>query len=194
MAVFWKVSACCLVHVDRRFSQSSSETSLSIRQTARCSISQGSHLHNRLRERQIKSERGCWKTDETKPTRSTPAPCALRPARLGILHVLFWSCWAKLKLSHCTPQALGGEGTELLLILDLGTRWGWVVSVTPRPRFTPWERTTGTHCTGGWVGPRAGLDTEDRGQILCPCRGSNLTELPGSPQSRVKCRIWTGRQ
>jgi hypothetical protein len=24
-----------------------------------------------------------------------------------------------------------------LLILDLGTRWGWVVSITPRPRFYP---------------------------------------------------------
>jgi hypothetical protein len=31
----------------------------------------------------------------------------------------------------------------------------------------------GTHCTGGWVGPRAGLDTEARGKILCLCRGSN---------------------
>jgi hypothetical protein len=29
------------------------------------------------------------------------------------------------------------------------------------------ERTPGTHCTGGWVGPRAGLDTEARGKILC---------------------------
>jgi hypothetical protein len=52
----------------------------------------------------------------------------------------------------------------------------------------------GTHCTGGWVGPRAGLDKEAIGKILCPCRGSNpdrpvvqsvvrhyiLTELPGS--------------
>jgi hypothetical protein len=36
------------------------------------------------------------------------------------------------------------------------------------------ERTLGTHCTGGWVGLRAGLDTEDRGKIICPCRGSNL--------------------
>jgi hypothetical protein len=34
--------------------------------------------------------------------------------------------------------------------------------------------TPGTHCTGGWVGLRAGLDTEARGKILCLCRGSNL--------------------
>jgi hypothetical protein len=37
----------------------------------------------------------------------------------------------------------------------------------------PGERTPGTHFTGGWVGHRAGLDTEVRGKILCPCRGSN---------------------
>jgi hypothetical protein len=48
-----------------------------------------------------------------------------------------------------------------------------VVSVTPRPRFTPGERTPGTHWTGGWVGPRAGLFAETRRNILCPCRGSN---------------------
>jgi hypothetical protein len=43
----------------------------------------------------------------------------------------------------------------------------------PGRAFTPGESTPGTHCTGGWVGPRAGLDTEDRGKILCPRRGSN---------------------
>jgi hypothetical protein len=32
--------------------------------------------------------------------------------------------------------------------------------------FTPGERTPGTHFTGGWVGPRADLDTEARGEIL----------------------------
>jgi hypothetical protein len=32
----------------------------------------------------------------------------------------------------------------------------------------PGERTPGTHCTGGWVDPRAGLDTEARGKILSP--------------------------
>jgi hypothetical protein len=70
-------------------------------------------------------------------------------------------------------EALGGRGGIAPTHLDLGTRWGCVVSVTPRPRFTPGEWTPGTHCTGGWVGPRAGLDTEDRGKIFCPRRGSN---------------------
>ena len=32
----------------------------------------------------------------------------------------------------------------------------WVVNATPRPLY-PRER-PGTHCTGGWVGPRDGLD------------------------------------
>jgi hypothetical protein len=29
------------------------------------------------------------------------------------------------------------------------------------------------YCIGGWVGPRAGLDTEARGKIIYLCRGSN---------------------
>jgi hypothetical protein len=32
--------------------------------------------------------------------------------------------------------------------------------------FTPGERTHGNHFAGGWVGPRAGLDTDVRGKIL----------------------------
>jgi hypothetical protein len=67
------------------------------------------------------------------------------------------------------------EEVQLLLILNLGTRWGWLVSVTPRPRFTPGEKTPSTHWAGGWVAPRAGLDAGARRKILCLCRGS-----PGS--------------
>jgi hypothetical protein len=40
----------------------------------------------------------------------------------------------------------------------------WVVSVTPRLRFTPGERTYSTHWIGGWVSLRAGLGTEVRGK------------------------------
>jgi hypothetical protein len=38
----------------------------------------------------------------------------------------------------------------------------------------PQEKTPGTHWTRVWMGPRAGLDTESRGKILCLCRVSNL--------------------
>jgi hypothetical protein len=48
----------------------------------------------------------------------------------------------------------------------------------------PRGRDPGTHCTGGWVGPRAGLDTEDRGKFLCPCRGSNPDRLVVQPVAR----------
>jgi hypothetical protein len=34
-------------------------------------------------------------------------------------------------------------------------------------RHAPGERTPGTHCTGGWVVPKAGLDTEARIKTLC---------------------------
>jgi hypothetical protein len=52
--------------------------------------------------------------------------------------------------------------------LDAGE---WSAS-RPRDRTPP-----RTHCTGGWVGPRAGLDTEARGKILCLCWVSNLDRL-----------------
>jgi hypothetical protein len=38
----------------------------------------------------------------------------------------------------------------------------------------PGERTPGTHCTGGWVGPRASLDTEVKGKNPLPLPGIEL--------------------
>jgi hypothetical protein len=45
----------------------------------------------------------------------------------------------------------------------------------------------GTHCTGGWVGLTAGMGTEVRGKILCPCRGSN----PDRPVVQSVVRYYT---
>jgi hypothetical protein len=36
----------------------------------------------------------------------------------------------------------------------------------------------------GWVDPRAGLDTEARGRILCPSTGSNLDRPVFQPLAR----------
>jgi hypothetical protein len=43
--------------------------------------------------------------------------------------------------------------SSLTSTLD-GREW----SASRPGRFTHRDRTPGTHCTGGWVGPRAGLD------------------------------------
>jgi hypothetical protein len=41
--------------------------------------------------------------------------------------------------------------------INIGTRWRWVVSFTPRPLYSR-RRAPGTRWIGGWVGPRAVLD------------------------------------
>jgi hypothetical protein len=55
-------------------------------------------------------------------------------------------------------KAYWGSGGTAPHILDLSTRWRWVVSFTPRP-LTHKERAPGTDWIGSWVGPRAGVDT-----------------------------------
>jgi hypothetical protein len=76
----------------------------------------------------------------------------------------------KLKLSHYTSRRGLGKRRYSSYSFTTSALYGGV-SVTPRPRFSPGERTPGTHYTGGWVGPRAGLDTGARGKILSPLPG-----------------------
>jgi hypothetical protein len=44
----------------------------------------------------------------------------------------------------------------------------------------PRGKDPGTHCTGGWVGPRAGLDTENKGKNPLPLPGIE-PRSPGRP-------------
>jgi hypothetical protein len=81
-----------------------------------------------------------------------------------------WSNWEKKRKMHSmvrgkavplhTIEAEGWRGNIIPTRSRPRHQIGWVFSVTPRPRFTPGERTPGTNMTGGWVGPRAGLDKE----------------------------------
>jgi hypothetical protein len=52
-------------------------------------------------------------------------------------------------------------------ILDLYTRWRWWLD------SRTWDRARGIHRKGGWVGPRASLDTVDRRKFCCSCLESN---------------------
>jgi hypothetical protein len=56
-------------------------------------------------------------------------------------------------------------------ILDLGTRWRWVVSFTPLLLY-PLGKDPGTHWIGGWLGPGAGMDFMKKRKSY-PCRESN---------------------
>jgi hypothetical protein len=101
-----------------------------------------------------------------------------------------WYCkMLKLKLSQYTPRRRlgggGGEGGRTHKHSRIPHKMGWVVSVTPRPRFSPREKTSGTQCAGGWVGPTAGLDTEVRGKILSP-----LQEIEPWSLQNVVALIW----
>jgi hypothetical protein len=67
----------------------------------------------------------------------------------------------------CHDGAWGGEGryssySFLTSALDGGQ---WSLSC-PRCTLASGKGPPSTHCVGGWVGPRAGLDTEARGKIL----------------------------
>jgi hypothetical protein len=50
-------------------------------------------------------------------------------------------------------------GVEILVLLT-SALVEWTASRSDR--FTPGERAAGTHCIGGWVGPRAGLDDVEK--------------------------------
>jgi hypothetical protein len=64
----------------------------------------------------------------------------------------------KVKVPRNRPKGPEGGRGIALLFLDLVARRGWVVSTTPRPLYS--RKRPGTHCRGGWVDPRAGLDVD----------------------------------
>ena len=65
-----------------------------------------------------------------------------------------------------------GIRVEPYFFFNLDSRLGWVVSATSRPLY-PQER-PGTHCIGGWVDPRAGLDG-------CGNSRPHWDSIPGPP-------------
>ena len=93
-------------------------------------------------------------------------------------NVLTCSTYIKVKWFSCRPGLAQRVSRGIALLFhDRGTRRGWVVSSTPRPHFTLGKDPV-THFTGGWVGPRAGLD----GRKSRPHRDAIL-DRPASSQS-----------
>jgi hypothetical protein len=80
----------------------------------------------------------------------------------------------KLNLSLCLtkPHAMKTYGgVEMYFHAFLTSALGigdWSASHTSR--FTLGKRTSSTHCVGGWVGPRAGLNVASEGKSPVLCR------------------------
>jgi hypothetical protein len=77
----------------------------------------------------------------------------------------------KLKQSHYTPWRLLGERKYSFYSLLTSALDGVSGEHHAMAAFYPQERTPGSHWISGWVGPRAGLDTEARGKIILPLSG-----------------------
>jgi hypothetical protein len=90
----------------------------------------------------------------------------------------------KAKQSRYTPWQRLGERRYSSYSFTISALDGVSSQCYAPAALCPGERTPGTHCTGGWVGPRAGLDTEDRGKILCLCRESNPDRPVVQPVAR----------
>jgi hypothetical protein len=77
----------------------------------------------------------------------------------------------KVKQSGYRPeQAQRVDRGIALTFPDLGARRGCVVSIMPRPLYP--RMRPGTHCTGGWVGPRVGLN-------VCEISRPHRDSIPG---------------
>jgi len=62
-----------------------------------------------------------------------------------------------LKTSCAYYEDVRGSGVIALCILNLDTRWRWMVTFTSLPLY-PWGRAPSTHWIWGWVGPRPSVD------------------------------------
>jgi hypothetical protein len=71
---------------------------------------------------------------------------------------------------------------------------GWMVNATPRP-FLPLER-PGTHCIGGWVVLRAGLDRCGKSRPPLPT-GNRFPDRPARSESLYRLSYpapeWDGK-
>jgi hypothetical protein len=82
-----------------------------------------------------------------------------------------------------TTKALGGRGSIAPSYSRPNSRWGWVVSVTTWPRFSPGERTPVPIVQeAGWA-PEP-VWTQATGKIICLCLRSNLDPPVVQPVAR----------
>jgi hypothetical protein len=84
-------------------------------------------------------------------------------------------------------KAYGGVDVQNHIFLTsalAGDEW----SASRPGHFTPWERAPGTHCIGGWVDPRVGLDDVEKRKFLI-LAGLELRPLGRQARSQSLYRL-----
>jgi hypothetical protein len=124
-----------------------------------------------------------------------------------IVFGIFWASWIQFRYSHAVAVTITGNKSTAKKWSCPATRhggaWGerrcssysfltsaldggeWSASRPGRASHPRKGPPVPTHCTGGWVGPRAGPDAGARGKVVCLCRWSN----PGRP-ARSQTLYW----
>jgi hypothetical protein len=103
------------------------------------------------------------------------------PLQNKMLYLSFSSCVLKVplcieaKLRHYMPWRYSGERRysfhSFSTLILVGGEWS---ASGPGRALAPGKGPPGTHCTVGWMGPRALLDTEVQEKSFRLCRSSNL--------------------
>ena len=76
---------------------------------------------------------------------------------MSVLYVSVMFAKSLRHVLYLKPNGLLGlMKWSAMYVCNIDPRWGWVVNATPRPLYA--RERPDTHCIGGWVGPRAGLD------------------------------------
>jgi hypothetical protein len=106
-------------------------------------------------------------------------------------HYTDWASWRNVKGKGTPNTPKGPEGGRGISLhsLDLGARRGWWVSTTLRPLYS--RERHGTHCTGGWVGNRAGLDVCEKSR---PLPGFHPRTLDPTESHYTDWAIWRNQK
>ena len=97
-----------------------------------------------------------------------------------------------LTLEQTMKARWGSMFIALLILVNPGTRWGWVDKATIRPLY-PRGKRSGTRCAGGWVYPRADLDWCGKSCLhrdSIPGPSSPFRNYAVFPQDVFVCCVW----
>jgi hypothetical protein len=153
MTAFWVMALCSLVETDRRFRGAYCNTPVTeAGRTSDISV----HFYE-----------ATWRHISESCHLQTTYKWPQWTSTYNINRIIFAEERRRLSLCNVIHSPVNSILSSSILISILFRNTEFIIFPQPPAALCPGERTSGTHWIGGWVGLRAGLDTEARGNILC---------------------------